>query len=135
MSMIELMGLILVRAQILEELMRLYIVDGFDRYRHARDVKGTFGTLKQQFKTLYPEEAELLGWLDIANEVRNEVAHSEFLVSGWIRDALEGHDSEAVDRFVLKGTRKSLWAIDECVAHFMRFRSNHPIQDGGGSPG
>src|SRR5581483_7824463 len=84
MSIMELAGAILGRAQLLEEMMRMYIVAKSTEYHNPREVEGTFGSLRLKFRDFYPEQVELLEALKTANEVRNELAHSTFLVSWFI---------------------------------------------------
>ena len=49
-SEFELVGMILARAQLLEEMMKVQIVDRSKRYNGPRDVKGTFGPIKSQIQ-------------------------------------------------------------------------------------
>lgn len=77
MNTLELVGAILARAQLIESIMRRYIADLSGE--HPSDANGTFGQLKERFKGLYPDETDLHESLDIANEVRNDAAHTDFL--------------------------------------------------------
>jgi len=117
----QLVGEILMRAQLIEEFMRAYIVNGSKKYNHPRQVKGTFGQLKMIFKKIYPEEASLSECLDAANEVRNDIAHNTFLIDWFIGDLLKGHKNSDIDRFNHRGFEKMLHIIDDCLVEFRKF--------------
>lgn len=121
MPTFQLVGEILARAQLLEELMRAYIVNGSKKYNHPRQVRGTFGQLKMNFKKIYSREKNLLDCLDSANETRNDIAHNSFLIDWFVKDLLRGYKEADIDRFNHKGLEKMLDIMDSCLVEFQKF--------------
>jgi hypothetical protein len=126
---LELSALILIRSQIIEELMRMYIASKSEEYSHPRQVKGTFGSLRHKFTKLYPEERDFLEWLEIANETRNDIAHYNQLISLFIEDILE--DRKASNRLNHRMLEKQLSAMEECVSQFFIFSYKYPLPEFG----
>ena len=127
LSPFELVGMILARAQLLEELMRMEILRKIKRYSHPRQIKGTFGVVKSHFKKLYPTATILHEALDDANEVRNSIAHDSFLISWFLEGKLKDHPKKYVDHFNHKTLEKHLHVVDNCLVEFMKFRKSNPI--------
>src|SRR5690554_4483116 len=132
MTLEELMGAILARAQVLEEFMRHYIA--MERDCMPRQVKGPFGKLRKEFADLHPGETALLSSLEVANDVRNEAAHSNVLVANFIRQVLSDFEPDGVDRFLRKGVRESLYAIQEALIHMLEFFRRNPLEYDDGIP-
>jgi len=125
LSVPELIGEILARSQIIEEILRLAIAHRAGS--SPREIEGTFGVLKGRFKDLYPEEQQLISWLESANESRNEAAHSDVLVAAFIGSILEGGDPIAVERFTRKGIRKSLYVMQDCLVYMLEFATRNEL--------
>lgn len=126
MSLEELIGAILARAQVIEEFMRHYIAAATDR--RPDEVNGTFGRLRLEFARLYPEETHLNRQLEVANEVRNEAAHSDALIAAFIRQVMVGHDPYGVDRLTRKGVRKSLYLIQDAMVYMVVFAHRNVLE-------
>jgi len=129
MPLLQLAGEILARAQLIEELMRAYVVNNSTKYSDPRQVRGTFGQLKVKFKEIYPKEKELLEILDYANDVRNDIAHSSFLIGWFIEDLLKGHKKADIDRFNHRTLEKMFNVVDACVFEFIKFMKRVPLKD------
>ena len=127
MPPLQLVGEILARAQLIEELMRVYIVNGSKKYRDPRQVNGTFGKLKVDFKKIYQEEG-LLESLDDANEARNDIAHNSFLIGWFIGYLLKGHRKVDIDRFNHRPLEKMFCIMDSCLFEFQKFMKKVPLE-------
>lgn len=125
LSVPELIGEILARSQVIEEIMRLAIAHRAGS--SPREIAGTFGVLKGRFTELYPEEEQLISSLESANESRNEAAHSDVLVAAFIGSILEGGDPIAVERYTRKGVRKSLYLMQDCLVYMLRFATENEL--------
>jgi hypothetical protein len=128
MSYMELIGSVLGRAQIIEEVMRMMIVRASDTFVHPRQVKGTFDYLVVQFKELYPNEGFLIDLLETGRDTRNGAAHDDLLVALFISDLLsDEHSEEDIDRFNRRGMRKTVEGMDWLLKEMLKFLREHPV--------
>lgn len=127
MPTLQLVGEVLARAQLIEEIMRAYIVNGSAKYSDPRQVRGTFGSLRFQFNKIYPNEGTLLTSLESANDVRNDVAHNTFLINWFFEDLLKGVRKRDVNRFNHRSLEKMLHVMDDCVFQFRSFMKKVPL--------
>lgn len=124
-SQTELVGAILVRSQVIEEILR-------EAYAHEKGLDGpravnerwTFGKLLNEFRALFPDEEVLLGWLDGAKEARDDAAHSTFLIGIYVSEVLRDYpDQEAVQRFNQKALCKDAEGVEMTLRKMLAFRA------------
>lgn len=128
MPPLQLVGSILAYAQVIEEFMRMYIINNSKKYTHPRQLKGTFGNLRSEFKKIYPKEKGLLECLENANDTRTDVAHYVFLIAWYTEDMLKksGQKSDDIGRFNHRTLEKMLYIMEDCLFEFRRFLKKNP---------
>lgn len=133
MSLNELVGAIFVRSQVIEQLMREMLrMD--DSYVLPADFdKKTFGSLLVDFAKSYPDikvpkhsdypDMTLYSDLIDARDIRNDAAHGYHLANMTVAELLHdyGEKAEDINRYIHKGIRKSLWAIDFCMMGMIEY--------------
>lgn len=137
MSFLELIGAIFVRSQLIEQIMRQLIL-AKEGYKIPVDFETkTYGGLLTEFAKLYPELKEnkippeyqkqidmsLYSSLKDAKEVRDSAAHGDYLESITIKNLMPGQEDESINRYVLKGVRKSALVMDTTLIELWNFRT------------
>lgn len=137
MSLNELVGAIFVRSQVIEQLMRQMLEISESYSVPANFDKKTFGSLLVDFTKHYPDikvpkhpgfpDMTLYSDLIDARDIRNDAAHGYHLANMSIAELLHdyGGKAEDINRYIHKGIRKSLWAIDYCMISMIEYCQNN----------
>lgn len=133
MSLNELVGAIFVRSQVIEQLMR-QMLEMNESYTVPADFdRKTFGGLLRDFTRHYPDiktpkhpdypDMTLYADLVDARDIRNDAAHGDHLANMSVAELMHdyGKEAESINRFLHKGIRKSLWAIDYCMMGMIEY--------------
>ena len=133
MSLNELVGAIFVRSQVIEQLMRQMLEMNKSYTLPADFDRKTFGSLLIDFAICYPDikipkhpdypDTTLYADLVDARDIRNDAAHGDYLANMSIAELMHdyGEEAENINRYLHKGIRKSLWAIDYCMMGMLEY--------------
>lgn len=133
MSLNELVGAIFVRSQVIEQLMR-QMLEMSESYTVPENfARKTFGSLLIDFARCYPDiktpkhpdypDMTLYADLTDARDIRNDAAHGDHLANMSVAELMHdyGEKAESINRYLHKGIRKSLWAIDYCMMGMIEY--------------
>lgn len=134
MSLLELIGAMFIRSQVIEQIMREMLTANQAYNIPSNFDRKTFGGLLKDFAKVYPDikDSEHTGWSDqslyaylkTAKYIRDEAAHGYFLSSMAYHQLLHDYGQNAdTDRVLHKSLRKSLWMLDEVTIRLIEYSS------------